>query len=139
MPRRLLACLVASLFAAPAAFAAGPDPDAVRGTAHCIGIPYTGSQNAIWNLRLSVRDGGRTLSLHWRSGKPYLAIATGTWRISHPAAPRVPGPRSSGFPWWIFGVAGGAIVLLAAAAPVPLPGLGRPGPAASPTGRSAAG
>ncbi|HYZ79123.1 MAG TPA: hypothetical protein VE596_17285 [Gaiellaceae bacterium] len=106
--------------------------DAVRGTAHCIGIPYTGSQNAIWNLRLSVRDGGRTLSLHWRSGKPYLAIATGTWRISHPAAPRVAGPGSSGFPWWIFGVAGGAIVLLAAAALVRLRGFGLPGPARAP-------
>ena len=31
MPRRLLACLVASLCAAPAAFAAGPDPGVVRG------------------------------------------------------------------------------------------------------------
>src|SRR5918912_3486645 len=30
--------------------------DTVRGVAHCIGIPYTASQNAIWNLRLSVRD-----------------------------------------------------------------------------------
>jgi hypothetical protein len=88
--------------------------DSVRGVAHCVGIPYKGSQNAIWNLRLSARDGGRTLSLHWRSGKPYLAIANGTWRITHPAAPRVAGPGSSGFPWWIFGVVGGTLVLVAA-------------------------
>jgi hypothetical protein len=106
--------------------------DAVRGVAHCIGIPYTASQNAIWNLRLSVRDGGRTLSLHWRSGKPYLAVATGTWRISHPAAPRVASPGSSGFPWWIFGVVGGAIVLLGAAALFRRRGFGLPGPARAP-------
>ena len=106
--------------------------DAVRGVAHCIGIPYTGSQNAIWNLRLSVRDGGRTLSLHWRSGKPYLAVATGTWRISHPAAPRVAGPGSSGFPWWIFGVVGGTMVALGAALLLRRRGFGLPGPARAP-------
>jgi hypothetical protein len=110
--------------------------DTVRGVAHCIGIPYTAGQKAIWNLRLSLRDGGRTLSLHWRSGKPYLAVATGTWRISHPAAPRVSGadsgPGSSGFPWWIVGVAGGAVVLLAAAALLKRRGYGLPGPARAP-------
>jgi hypothetical protein len=106
--------------------------DTVRGVAHCIGIPYIGSQNAIWNLRLSLRDGGRTLSVHWRSGKPYLALATGTWRISHPAAQRVAGPGSSGFPWWILGAAGGAFVLLAAAVLFRRRGFGWPGPARAP-------
>jgi hypothetical protein len=80
--------------------------DSVRGVAHCIGIPWKGSENNLWHLRLSVRDGGRTLSLHWRSGRPYLAVATGTWRISHPEAARPTAPSgSSGFPWWIVGVA----------------------------------
>ena len=107
--------------------------DAVRGTAHCIGIPYKGSENAIFNLRLSVRDGGRTMSLHWRSGKPYLALATGTWRISHPTAQRVAGPGSSGFPWWIFGVVGGTILLVAAALVTRRRlGFGWPGPARAP-------
>ena len=107
--------------------------DTVRSVAHCIGIPYTGSQNAIWNLRLSVRDGGRTLSLHWRSGKPYLAVATGTWRISHPAATRHDGSAgSSGFRWWIVGVAGGVVVLLAATALFKRRGYALPGPARAP-------
>src|SRR5438876_1598347 len=84
--------------------------DAVHGVAHCVGIPWKGNQNALWRLRLSVRDGGRTLSLHWRSGREYLAITRGTWRISHPAATRT----GSVFPWWILGVAGaGALLLLA--------------------------
>jgi hypothetical protein len=87
--------------------------DSVRGVAHCIGVPWKGSENNLWHLRMSVRDGGRTLSLHWRSGKPYLAIAVGSWRISHPQAAR-PASPSSGFPWWILGVA--AAVLAAATA-----------------------
>src|SRR5919197_1654384 len=85
--------------------------DSVQGVAHCIGIPWKGSQNNLWHLRLSVRDGGRTLSLHWRSGRPYLAVATGTWRISHPQVARPAAP--SGFPWWIVGA---ALAALAAAA-----------------------
>jgi hypothetical protein len=84
--------------------------DAVRGVAHCVGLPWSGNQNALWRLRLSLRDGGRTLGLHWRSGREYLAITRGTWRISHPAATRT----GSAFPWWILGAAGaGALLLLA--------------------------
>jgi hypothetical protein len=85
--------------------------DSVQGVAHCIGIPWKGSENNLSHLRLSVRDGGRTLSLHWRSGRPYLAVATGTWRISHPEVARPAAP--SGFPWWIVGA---ALAVLAAAA-----------------------
>jgi hypothetical protein len=85
--------------------------DSVQGVAHCIGIPWKYSQNNLWHLRMSVRDGGRTLSLHWRSGRPYLAVATGTWRISHPEVVRPAAP--SGFPWWIVGA---ALAALAAAA-----------------------
>jgi hypothetical protein len=84
--------------------------DAVHGVAHCVGIPWSGNQNALWRLRLSVRDGGRTLGLHWRSGREYLTITRGTWRISHPAARRT----GSGFRWWIVGVAAGALFLGAA-------------------------
>jgi hypothetical protein len=85
--------------------------DTVSGTAHCIGIPWTGKQDALWKLRLSLRDGGRTLSLHWRSGKEYLAVTKGTWRITHPAPVHA---AAAGFPWWIFGVAGGALLVAAA-------------------------
>jgi len=87
--------------------------DAVRGVAHCVGIPWHGNQNVLWRLRLSVRDGGRALTLRWPSGREYLAIARDTWRISHPGAAARSG-SGSGFPWWILGVAGaGALLLLA--------------------------
>jgi hypothetical protein len=78
--------------------------DTVLGVAHYIGIPWKGSENNLWHLRMSVRDGGRTLSIHWRSGRPYLAVAAGTWRISHPEVAR-PAAPSRGFPWWIVGAA----------------------------------
>jgi hypothetical protein len=78
--------------------------DTVQGVAHCIGIPWKYSQNNLWHLRMSVRDGGRTLSIHWRSGRPFLAVAAGTWRISHPGVQRPAAPASS-FPWWIVGTA----------------------------------
>jgi hypothetical protein len=89
--------------------------DTVLGVAHCIGIPWKGSENNLFHLRMSVRDGGRTLSIHWRSGRPYLTIAAGTWRISHPGVRRPAAP--SGFPWWIVGAAlalaaAGAVAIL---------------------------
>ena len=65
---------------------------------------------------MSLRDGGRTLSLHSRNGHEYLAVARGTWRISHPGAARAAG-SGSGFPWWMVGLgtALGAALLLGAA------------------------
>jgi hypothetical protein len=89
--------------------------DATRGVAHCIGIPWKGNQNTLWQLRLSLRDGGRTLSVNWPSGREYLAITRGTWRISHPGAGAAAARTASGsgFPWWTLGVAGaGALLLL---------------------------
>jgi hypothetical protein len=78
--------------------------DTVLGVAHCIGLPWKYSQNNLWHLRMSVGDAGRTLSIHWRSGRPYLAVATGTWRISHPGVQRPASPSASAFPWWIVGI-----------------------------------
>jgi hypothetical protein len=65
--------------------------DSVRGVAHCIGIPWTGSDTAAWNMRLGMKNGGRTLTVHWRSGRSYLNMDTRTWRLS---------PAGGGFPWW---------------------------------------
>jgi hypothetical protein len=86
--------------------------DAVRGVAHCIGIPWRrANQNALAGMWLSVHDGGRTLTLRWPSGREYLAITRGTWRISHPTTART----SASFPWWTVGVAAaGALLLLMA-------------------------
>jgi hypothetical protein len=68
--------------------------DTVRGVAHCVGLPWKGDQNGFWNMRLSLRDGGRTLAVHWLSGRAWLTVDTSTWRI----AP----DRRAGVPWaWI--------------------------------------
>jgi hypothetical protein len=46
--------------------------DTVRGVAHCIRLPWEEdrSQNGLYNLVLGVRDGGRTLAVDWKSGRP---------------------------------------------------------------------
>jgi hypothetical protein len=79
--------------------------DTVAGVAHCIDLP---ENKALYNIGLSLRNGGRTLSADWRSGRPWLTVATGSWKISYP---------SSGFPWaWGAAGIGGCLVLLAAGA-----------------------
>ena len=62
--------------------------DTVTMTAHCIGVPWKGGtdQAALWNVRLSLHHGDRQLALNWRSGRPYLAIDTHSYRISRPHA-----------------------------------------------------
>jgi hypothetical protein len=94
---------VYTLYARPDGYPFVHALDTVRGVAHCVGIPWHGDTNAIWQLRMSLRDGGRTLSLHWRDGREYLAVAKGTWRISHPGSVRATG-AGSGFPWWTVGL-----------------------------------
>jgi hypothetical protein len=79
--------------------------DTVRGVAYCIDLP---ANRSLYNIVLSLRDGGRTLAVHWRSGRPWLNVAVGTWRISYPRA---------GFPWaWVAAALGGVLALLAAGA-----------------------
>ncbi len=63
--------------------------DTVRGVAHCVGIPMT-NQSGIYNIVLSLH--GRTLSVHWRSGRPFVNVNTTTWHVT-PA-------HRGGFPWW---------------------------------------
>jgi hypothetical protein len=79
--------------------------DTVRGVAYCIDLPR---HRALYDMVLSLRNGGRTLALHSQGGKPWLNVATGSWRISHPG---------SGFPWaWLGAGIGGGLALLAAGA-----------------------
>jgi hypothetical protein len=82
--------------------------DTVRGVAHCIGLPWRGSQNGFYNLRLSLRDRDRTLVVHWLSGRPWFAVSTDTWRVSL--------DRRAGFPWVEAGLGVGGAAMLAAAA-----------------------
>ena len=83
--------------------------DTARAAAYCIDLPSSTKTNqALYNVVLSLRDHGRTLAVHWRSGRPWLNVAVGTWDISYP---------SSGFPWtWVGAGIGGALALLAAGA-----------------------
>lgn len=79
--------------------------DTVHGAAYCIDLP---ENKGLYNIVLSMRNDDRTLAAHWRSGRPWLRVAVGTWRISYPG---------SGFPWaWAGAGIGGGLALLAAGA-----------------------
>ena len=78
--------------------------DTVGGAAYCIDLPRN---RALYNVVLSLRDHDRTLAVHWRSGRPWLNVAVGSWRISE---------ATGGFPWaWVGAAIGGGLALLAAA------------------------
>jgi hypothetical protein len=78
--------------------------DTVRGVAYCIDLP---ANRGLYNIVLSLRNHDRTLVARWRSGRPWLRVAVGTWRISYP---------DGAFPWaWAgAGIGGGALFLAAA-------------------------
>jgi hypothetical protein len=79
--------------------------DTVGAAAYCIDLPKT---RGLYNIVLSLRNGGRTLAAHWRSGRPWLNVAVGSWRVSRPGG---------GFPWiWVGAGLGGGFSLLAAGA-----------------------
>jgi hypothetical protein len=80
--------------------------DTTRGVAHCIGLPWKGSQNGFYNLRLSLRNNDSTLAVHWLSGRPWFAIDTSTWHVAH--------DRRTGLPW--LGIGAGCTAVLAVAA-----------------------
>ncbi len=79
--------------------------DTVDGVAHCTGVPYV-NQNAMFNLRLTLVDGGRTLSIRRPDGKEVVAMDTRTWRLSTPTA------AHGSFPWWIVAAAAVAAALV---------------------------
>jgi hypothetical protein len=79
--------------------------DTVGAAAYCIDLP---KNRGLYNLVLSLRNHGRTLAVHWRSGRPWLRVAVGSWRISYPGV---------GSPWaWVGGGIGGGLALLFAGA-----------------------
>jgi hypothetical protein len=81
--------------------------DTVRGVAHCVGLPLRSGDQT--NLVLALRDGGRTLAVHWLSGRPWYTVDTATWRLTP--------DRGGGFAWWWIlvaaSVAGAATILVA--------------------------
>jgi hypothetical protein len=79
--------------------------DTVSGTAHCIGVPWTGDQTPLWNVRLTLTDDGKTLAMHWKSGRSWLTMNTTSWRLTH--------VHPSGLPWrWLLAGAGVAFALV---------------------------
>jgi hypothetical protein len=97
---------VYTLYENPSGFPFVHALDTKRGVAHCIGLPWTGDQNGFYNLRLSLRRNDRTLAVHWLSGRPWLAVDTGTWRVAQ--------DHRAGLPW--LGIGAGCAAVLAAAA-----------------------
>jgi hypothetical protein len=78
--------------------------DTVRGVAYCIDLP---KNRSLYNIVLSLRNDDRTLAVHWRSGRPWLNVAVGSWQVSAADA--------GGFPWmWVGAGISAAFALLAA-------------------------
>ncbi|HEY4346708.1 MAG TPA: hypothetical protein VGM80_03900 [Gaiellaceae bacterium] len=71
--------------------------DTVRGVAHCVGLPWHGSQAGFAGMRLSLRGDGRTLEVSDPSGAdaPAFAIDVRTYSVSQLGSGS---PR--GLPWW---------------------------------------
>jgi hypothetical protein len=82
----------------------------VAGVAHCIDLPWSKSNSGVYNLVLSLRNHDRTLAVNWRSGRPALTVAVGSWEVSE---------ARSAFPWaWVGAGIGGGLAILAAAGAV---------------------
>ena len=86
--------------------------DTVNGIAHCTGLPWHGNQAPMVNIRLTLGGDGRTLAVHWKSGRPWLALNTASWRLTHVQ------PNALPWRWLLVGVGGGAAALLALGAVV---------------------
>jgi hypothetical protein len=93
--------------------------DTVNGVAHCTGLPWKGDQDQLWNVRLTLADRGKTLAVHWKSGRPWLAMNTANWQLAHVHAH----PHPGSFPWrWVIAGGGGALLVLLALCAVTLGG-----------------
>jgi hypothetical protein len=54
--------------------------DTVRAVAHCVGLPWKATdQSSLSQIAMSLH--GRTLAVHWKSGRPWLNVNTSTWRL----------------------------------------------------------
>lgn len=93
---------VYTLYQNPAGYPFVHALDTVGGVAHCVGIPLA-NQNGIGNLVLSLH--GNTLSVHWKSGRPFVNVDRTSWRVA-PA-------HRGGFPYlWVSLLACGSITCL---------------------------
>ena len=58
-------------------------------------------------VALTLRDGGGSLALSWKSGKPWLTMNTATWRLTH-----IRPTGAFAWRWVLAGIGGAAIPLL---------------------------
>jgi len=99
---------VYTLFMRPGGYPFVHALDTVRGVAHCIGLPWTARDQApLMKMRMTLIDGESKLTLYWNDGRRWLAIDTGSWRITHPS--------TGGLPWRIPAIAVAVLVALAVA------------------------
>jgi hypothetical protein len=55
--------------------------DTVRGVAHCVGLPWTATdQSPVYDFRLSLQ--GASLAVNWQDGHTYRLVDTTSWRVS---------------------------------------------------------
>jgi hypothetical protein len=74
---------VYTLYANPGGYPFVHALDAVRGVAHCIGLPWTAvNQTAIFNADLALR--GDKLDVRFADGTTWRTIDRRTWRVSQP-------------------------------------------------------
>lgn len=71
-----------TLYANPGGYPFVHALDTVARTAHCVGVPWRGDQNAPWGMKLALRPDGR-LGVTLQSGAPFVAIDVGTWKIDY--------------------------------------------------------
>jgi hypothetical protein len=82
---------VYTLFMRPGGYPFVHALDTVRGVAHCIGLPWTASdQEPLMRMRMTLTDDETKLALNWNGGKRWLAIDTSTWRITRPTGSAFP-------------------------------------------------
>jgi hypothetical protein len=65
--------------------------DTVRAVAHCVGLPWKATDQSSLS-QIAMSSHGRTLAVHWKSGKLWLNVNTTTWRLRVAAQ----GPRGGG-------------------------------------------
>jgi hypothetical protein len=74
-----------TLYANPGGYPFVHALDTVRGVAHCIGIPWRGDENAQWNMRLALADGGAKLAVDQTDGgMTFVTVDLSNWKISYP-------------------------------------------------------
>lgn len=77
--------------------------DAVRGVAHCVGIPWRGNQGSLWRYKLVAGSNGVTIERG--TGKTFATIDTARLRFTRATT------QKASFPWWI------VVLILAVATP----------------------